>query len=170
MKYVMIAARDRQGVIGGEGKIPWHVPADLKFFRAKTAGRVLIMGRKTYESIGRPLPNRRICVLTSHPFPALEPQLGTWVRCYASPAEIESGLADEPELWVAGGSEIYRLYLPWAQEQWITELDLLAQGDRHYPEFDRSEWIPVSQELLEPDSPHRVYCWRRTTEPSKLAG
>lgn len=161
MKYILIAARARNGVIGAEGQIPWNVPADMKFFRRMTAGKLLVMGRKTYESIGRPLPGRRIAVLTRGSFTDLEVGPDTWVRCYSKAEDVEANHPNEAEFWVAGGSEIYAHYLAQAEEQWLTELDLEAEGDCYYPEFSQLDWELESSQQLEVGGGHRICHWVR---------
>lgn len=135
-RYIsLIAALDRNGVIGDDGRIPWRLPADLKYFKRVTMGKPLIMGRKTYESIGHPLPGRHNIVLTRQ-------------RDYRAPGctvvhSLEEALAaagDVEEVMVAGGSSIYRQFLPRADRLYLTFVETTADGETTFPPFDREEW------------------------------
>ena len=122
-------------VIGRDNAIPWHLPADLKRFKALTTSHPLLMGRKTYESIGQPLPNRRTIVLTRDP-------------TYDSPGvevahdldEAFARVASNDEVFVAGGAQIYRATLPRADRVYLTIVHTILEGDTYFPELDSSEW------------------------------
>ena len=141
----LIVAVARNGVIGGENKMLWHVPEDFRHFKTVTMGLPVVMGRKTFESIGRPLPGRRNVVLT---------RSVDWrhegVEVVHDWKEAKALLADAPCLMVIGGGELYRQTLPEADVLWITEMDKGFEGDTSFPTFDRSEW---SDELLSELSP-----------------
>ncbi len=141
-RITLIAAVAENGVIGVDGRLPWHLPADLKRFKALTWGRPIVMGRRTFESIGRPLPGRRNIVLTRD-------------RGWRAPAKVV--VAHDPdealrlagaaaEVMVIGGAEIYRLFLPRADRLELTEVDLAPRGDARFPAFDRSEWRETARE------------------------
>jgi len=115
-------------VIGNEGTIPWHLPEDFKFFKATTMGHAILMGRKTYESIGKPLPGRENIVL-SRTMP--ETQGITVIRSLDELNEPTDGR----DLFVIGGEEIYRLLLPKVQELYVTRVKTIVDGDTHFPEF-----------------------------------
>lgn len=142
----MIVAMARNRVIGINGKLPWYLPEDLKFFKRMTQAKPLVMGRKTYASIGKPLPNRLNIVVTRDTSFAAQ---GLRV-CHALPAALE--LADQQatieaaeEIMVMGGGEIYRQALPFAHRLYITEVDIDVDGDAHFPEFSREEWREVQR-------------------------
>jgi dihydrofolate reductase len=148
----LIAAVARNGVIGNEGDIPWRIPGELAFFKATTLGHTLVMGRATYESIGRPLPGRTTIVLTRDP---------DWrADGVTTAASLEEALERaEGEVFVAGGAAVYAAALPYADDQLLSEIDLEPDGDTFYPEFDRTEWAEVSR------APHEgftVVRWERT--------
>jgi len=127
IKAIVAMAENR--VIGNAGTIPWHLPEDFKFFKATTMGHAILMGRKTYESIGKPLPGRENIVLsrTMTETPAI-----TLVR---SVEEIQEP-SDGRDLFVIGGEEIYRLLLPSVQELYVTKVPRRIEGDTHFPEFE----------------------------------
>ena len=122
-------------VIGNGNAIPWHVPEDFKFFKQTTMGGILLMGRKTYESIGRPLPGRITVVLSrSGKLPAGTPTTDT-LFCIRELAELET-IAPERKIFVAGGAEIYRQLLPYCSELFLTTIDAEPAGDAFFPEFE----------------------------------
>ncbi|MBP2018386.1 dihydrofolate reductase [Symbiobacterium terraclitae] len=129
---ILIAAMDRNRVIGRDGRMPWRLPAEMRHFRRTTMGHVVVMGRRTYESIGGPLKGRTNIVLTrdrSFRAPGCE------VR--HSVAEV---LADPRPLFVIGGAELYRQFLPHADEMILTRIDHEFQGDTFFPAWEASEW------------------------------
>jgi dihydrofolate reductase len=141
VQIVLIAAVARNGVIGAGGAIPWHVPADFAHFKATTTGHFLVMGRTTYESIGRPLPGRTTIVLTRDP---------TWsAEGVLTSRSLESALAlatDEDRIFVAGGAEVYRQAMPNADVQLISEIPLEPEGDTFYPAIDPAQWFEVDRQ------------------------
>ena len=141
-----IAAVARNGVIGHRNRMPWHLPEDLKRFRRLTLGHAVIMGRRTFESIGKPLAGRSNIVITRSP---------NWTRpgCLAAHS-LEAALAGvrEPQdAFVIGGAEIYALALPIARRLYMTEIERDFEGDAFFPEFDRAHWREVSRERHAPD-------------------
>lgn len=130
VRVVAIAAMAENRAIGLRNNIPWHVPADMKWFRETTRGKTLLMGRKTYESIGRPLPKRRTLVLSRSSAPI------EGVEVLGSLSDLPQFLGDTPELWICGGAEIYRLTLPWWDELWLTRIKRTVEGDSFLPEFE----------------------------------
>ncbi len=139
MTITLIAAVARNGVIGNDGGIPWHLPADFAQFKATTLGHTLVMGRATYESIGRPLPGRTTIVLTRDP---------DWhAEGVQTAASIEEALAlAEGDVYVAGGAAVYEAALPYADVQLISAVDLEPDGDTFYPAYDPREWVETSRE------------------------
>jgi len=126
---IAVAAMASNRVIGAEGKIPWHLPEDLRWFKELTMGGTLLMGRVTYESIGRPLPGRETIVMSRRGAPGLE---GVQV------IRDLSGLAGsrlQGEIFVVGGAEIYRATLPYCRDLYLTEILREVEGDRHFPVF-----------------------------------
>ncbi len=140
-RITVLAALGRNGVIGRDGGMPWHLPADLRHFKATTMGHVMVMGRRTFDSIGRALPGRRTVVVTRDP---------TWRHTDVETAHsfedalLLAGPADE--VFVVGGGELYRLALPFAQRLVLTEVDAEPDGDTFFPEWDRSRWHEESRE------------------------
>jgi dihydrofolate reductase len=126
---IAIAAMAQNRAIGHKGRIPWHLPADLKFFKRTTLGHVIVMGRKTFDSLGRPLPGRENVVLSRRPLDV------PGVRRAASPDEITEP-ADGRKLFVIGGAEIYRALLPRCAEVLLTVVNLEPEADTFLPEFE----------------------------------
>jgi dihydrofolate reductase len=139
MTVTLIAAVAKNGVIGAGGGIPWHLPEDFAHFKATTLGHTLVMGRATYESIGRPLPGRTTVVLTRDP---------DWqADGVTTAASIEAALAlAEGDVYVAGGAAVYEAALPYADEQLLSEIDLEPEGDTSYPAYDDAQWPEVSRQ------------------------
>jgi dihydrofolate reductase len=142
----LIAAVARNRVIGKRGSLPWYLPADLKHFQEVTKGKSIIMGRKTYESIGKPLPDRRNIVLTRDRF---YKQGGCIVVHSLADALEAAGRSDE--VMVIGGEEIYHEFLPFADRMYLTLIDAGFLGDAFFPEFDKSEWEEKSRQDFQPD-------------------
>lgn len=140
MRLSAIAALASNGVIGQGNALPWRLPEDLRRFKQLTLGHTLLMGRRTFDSIGRPLPGRTTVVLTrqpgwSHPGVLVAHDLDEALR-----------LAPTPEVFVAGGAEVYRLALPHTQRLLLTRLHRDYPGDTFFPEVDLSQWRLVEQE------------------------
>jgi dihydrofolate reductase len=140
-RVAIIAAVARNGVIGRRNRMPWHLPEDLKRFKRLTLGHAVIMGRRTFESIGKPLAGRSNIVVTRSP---------DWTRpgCHAA-RSLEAALAavhDREDAFVIGGAEIYALAFPLARRLYMTEIERDFEGDAFFPQFDRSRWREVSRE------------------------
>lgn len=141
MRINLVVAVARNGVIGRAGGLPWHLPADLKRFRAITMGHPIIMGRVTHASIGKPLPGRRNIVVSTHPadiHPACE------VAGSLTEALAMAGTVDE--VMIIGGRALYAAALPLAGRLFLTEVNAMVDGDVHFPDFSRSEWQEVARE------------------------
>ncbi|GAA1552003.1 dihydrofolate reductase [Kribbella lupini] len=140
MSVVLIAAVGRNGVIGRDNDLPWRIREDLQHFKQLTLGHTLVMGRKTYDSIGRPLPGRRTVVITRQP---------DWT---ADGVEVVHSLddafelADGNDVYVAGGGEIYRLALPSADRLEVTEVDQSPEGDVTFPAIDPTAWTETARD------------------------
>lgn len=142
MTLTAIAAVARNGVIGAQGDLPWRLPADLRRFKALTTGHVLVMGRKTFESIGRALPGRTTIVVTRRPGWSAD-----GVRVASSVDDALAAAAElGPETFVAGGAEIYAQTLAHADRLELTEVHAEPEGDTFFPELDRSAWLEVARE------------------------
>ncbi|NYD42190.1 dihydrofolate reductase [Nocardioides panaciterrulae] len=141
-RVVLVAAVAENGVIGNGPDIPWRIPGEQAEFKALTLGHTLVMGRTTYESIGRPLPGRTTIVLTRDPAWRAE-----GVLVAHDVADALRLAAELPgEVMVAGGAEVYAAALPHADEQVLTEVHLRPEGDVRYPDFDRGEWVETRRE------------------------
>lgn len=143
-KLSIIVAIAKNGVIGLNNSMPWHLPEDLKRFRALTTGHHIIMGRKTYESLGRLLPGRTTVIVTRNKSYQVEGALIAH--------SLEQALylcADDTEVFLIGGAELYQSGLSLADKIYITEVDLDVNGDAFFPDWDVHEW----QEILR--EPHR---------------
>jgi dihydrofolate reductase len=144
----IIAALDEQGGIGYQQNMPWHLPGDLSRFKKLTMGHHLILGRKTYESIGGPLPGRKMVVLSRNPEFELTDSLVT--------TSLEEGLeiariAGENEAFVIGGAEIYEAALPIADRMYLTRVHTVSQADTYFPEFDMENWLKICEQAFPVD-------------------
>ena len=145
MRVAMIAALSRNRVIGRDNALPWHLPADLKYFKRVTMGKPLLMGRKTYESIGRALPGRTNIVLTRQSAFA-----APGIVVVADPRQaLELARAEgAEELMVIGGEEIYRVMLPLSTRLYLTEVDVQVAGDAYFPDIDPVDWHELRREAF----------------------
>lgn len=135
--FKAIAAMSENRVIGHAGNIPWHLPEDFKWFKKTTMGDILVMGRKTYESIGRPLPGRETFVLSR------QTQGIDGVSVFSSLEELEA-LETEKTIWIAGGAEIYRQAMDSCDEIILSRVHRTVEGDTFFPDFeDRFELIEI---------------------------
>lgn len=135
-----IAAMGENGEIGFEKRMPWRLPADLAFVKRTTMGHTLVMGRRTYESMGKPLPGRTNVVMTQNPDFSAE-----GVDVVHSVEETLARYGGVEELFIFGGSEIYRLFFPHADRLYITKIHQTFEADTYFPAFDESEWRIVSR-------------------------
>ncbi len=139
MKVVAIAAVAKNGVIGSENSLPWDIPEDMRFFRESTKGHVVIMGRKTYDSMGRPLPNRENAVISRNADWIPEPQYSGKVSLFASVDEAIRVFQtkyredDSKIIFIIGGAQIYELAFDQLDEVWLTEVDTEVEGDARFP-------------------------------------
>ena len=140
MTVSLIVAMDENRVIGHEGRLPWHLPADMKYFKTVTMGKPLIMGRNTYGSIGKPLPGRTNIVITKD---ANYQAPGCLV--VHSVEEALTRVIDHPEVMVMGGAALYEQLLPRASRIYVTEVHAQLAGDTYFPTFDLDEWREVSR-------------------------
>ncbi|HMP73832.1 MAG TPA: dihydrofolate reductase [Kiritimatiellia bacterium] len=148
-RWTLVVAMTKSGVIGREGALPWRLPEDLRRFKAATMGKPVLMGRKTWDSIGRALPGRRNLVLTRSPSVEFE-----GAERVGSLAEVEHLVGPEGEVMVIGGGEVYRLCLPVSERILVTYVDAEVVGDTSFPPFNASEWEEVSREDWPVDERH----------------
>lgn len=137
----LVVAVARNGVIGRNNDLPWRLPDDLRYFKSVTLGKPVIMGRKTFVSIGRPLPGRPNIVLTRD----TRWQADGIDRVHDFPAALTAAASYGPEAMVIGGADLFALALPVARTLYLTEVQMDPDGDVHFPAFDRSEWTEVSR-------------------------
>ncbi|MFY4776836.1 dihydrofolate reductase [Metabacillus sp. RGM 3146] len=131
-----LLAMDKNRLIGKDNDLPWRLPADLAYFKKVTMGHKIVMGRKTFESMGRPLPGRDNIILTRDP--SFE-QEGAEV-IHSAEAFLKQVQESEEEIFVIGGAEIFKWFLPYCERMYITEIGEEFEGDRYFPEVDEGEW------------------------------
>jgi dihydrofolate reductase len=142
-RVALIAAVARNGVIGRDGDMPWHISADLKYFKATTMGKPIVMGRRTFESIGKALPGRPNIVVTGSAGFAAE---GVEVASDLEQALSIAARHGTDEIMVIGGGQIYAAALPHADRLYLTEVHMDVEGDVSFPAFDPSRWREVSRD------------------------
>jgi dihydrofolate reductase len=142
----LIAAMSENRVIGINNKLPWHLPADLRHFRRLTTGHPVIMGRRNYESIGKPLPNRTNIVVTRNPDYRAAGCLVTH-----SLDDAMNSAGNDSEIFIIGGAEIYRQAFDRANRIFITLIHARIEGDTYFPEFEGPPWREISRERHERD-------------------
>ena len=140
----IIVAVSTNNVIGAHGKLPWRLSDDLKRFKRLTMGKAIVMGRLTWESIGRPLPGRRNIVLTRQT--AFMPE---GCDVVASAAEALAAAADSEEIMIIGGSQVYELFFPQASRLYVTRVHAEIEGDVFFPEIDEGAWRLIDSEAHE---------------------
>ena len=141
-KLNVIAAMARNRVIGINNTLPWRLAADLQHFKALTMGHHIVMGRKTYESIGKPLPGRTTVIVTRDATYRVE-------GCLTANS-IDAAIAacgEDPDVFFVGGAELYAQVLPRADRLHLTEIQAEFEGDAHFPEFDRSAWQEIARQV-----------------------
>lgn len=161
MTVELVVAVAANGVIGRAGQLPWHLPDDLKHFKSVTMGHPILMGRRTYESIGKPLPGRRSIVVST-----------TMTTPPAEGVELAHSLDDAITLassstgpaFVIGGAALYEVALPRASVLHVTQLDDAVDGDTFFPEIDRMKWRLTSETRHERDERHAHAFWFRRYE------
>ena len=144
MKISLIVAVASNGVIGHNGQMPWHLSADLKRFKQITMGKPIIMGRKTFESIGKALPGRTNIII-SHNRAYQQPDC---LMCHDLESALLIGCKESNEVFVIGGSALFAATLPYATTLHLTEIHQEFVGDTYFPEWDRTKWTVVSQETV----------------------
>ncbi len=147
IRLALIVAAAENGVIGRDNALPWHLPEDLRHFKRITMGKPIVMGRKTFESIGKPLPGRTNIVITRNP--AFQAAGAHVVSSMAQALDLATDIAQSdvtPEVMVIGGAEIYRAALPRADRLYLTEVHASIEGDAVLPVIDWTLWVEVSRE------------------------
>ena len=165
-RIIMVAARAANGVIGRDGNIPWHIPADFAHFKRVTVRHPLVLGRTTFEGIGRPLPDRQSIVVTRDPGWSYD---GVLVASTVEEAlEIAARLHDV--VMVGGGAQVYAAAMPLATDQILTEVHAEPEGDTHYPDFDEAEWRETAREGHLDNDPAYEIRWleRRGARPGSI--
>ena len=143
-RLTLVAAYADDRVIGDDGSIPWHIAADFAHFKAVTMGGVLLMGRATWDSIGRPLPGRTTIVLTRSS--TWQPGFDSVHVAHSLDEALRLATSTDGAVFVVGGAQIYELALPLATHQILTEVGLSPGGDARYPAFSPDEWSEVRRE------------------------
>ena len=150
MKISLIVAVSRNGAIGLNNQLPWYLPEDLKYFKSVTMGKPLIMGRKTFDSIGRPLPGRANIVLTRDPQWASDGvEVVQSLEQALVAGEIACEAADVDEIMVIGGEQIYRMTIDLADRIYLTQVDTDVEGDAFFPDIDLNNWSQTRVKLPE---------------------
>lgn len=159
LKLSLIVALAENHVIGRDNKLPWYLPNDLKYFKQVTLGKPVVMGRKTYESIGKPLPGRSNIIITRQA-DYQPPGANNSVRVVASLEQARELAEDiclidgQDEAMIIGGAEIYTLALPLVDRMYLTEVHAEVEGDARFPEFDRAAWRKVAGEDFAAEGPN----------------
>lgn len=143
----MIAAMANNRVIGLDNNMPWHLPADLQHFKKVTTGKPVIMGRKTFESIGRPLPGRRNIIITRN-----ENYSASGIETVTTPEAALDLVNQVEEVMIIGGGNIYQQFLPLATRLYLTFIDLAVEGDTQFPDYQaETNWQIVDEQQNKPD-------------------
>jgi dihydrofolate reductase len=178
-RITLIAAVAANRAIGRDGGLPWHLPRDLRRFQRLTRGHAMVMGRRTWETLDGPLPNRHIVVVSRRPDwrpappnPCVE-AAATVEEALARGAAIETAAAHpEPEVFVAGGADIYRAALPYADRLQLTRIEQEVAADTFFPELDLTGWRLTEEERYEPEGEvpfaYRFEVWDRSGPPREI--
>jgi dihydrofolate reductase len=150
MKIALIVAASQNHVIGLDNQLPWHLPEDLQYFKAVTMGKPILMGRKTFDSIGRPLPGRVNIVLTRDTnWTAQGVEVVNDLDAAIAASEKACKAADTDELMIIGGEQIYRKFLPVANKLYLTKVEAEIEGDAYFPAIDSKQWRQVAEKIPE---------------------
>lgn len=139
----IIVAKAKNNIIGKDNKLLWHLPEDLKKFKELTTGHVIIMGRKTFEALGKVLPNRKHIVFTQNPDFKVNDEN---VQIVHSLLEIQEYIESEEEGFVIGGAMIYNLLMPYVSKMYVTQINKEFEGDAFFPKIDETKWKEVKRE------------------------
>lgn len=149
LQITLVVAAAENNTIGKDNQMPWHLPNDFKYFKKNTIEHSVVMGRKTFESIGKPLPDRRNIILTRN-----QQYLNPEVDVADSLMEALTYCRDEREVFIIGGADIFRQALPLAHKVLLTRVHADIAGDTFFPELSPSDWTLVSQERHSKDEKH----------------
>ncbi|MGR3807228.1 dihydrofolate reductase [Pasteurella testudinis DSM 23072] len=152
MQISLIVAFTQNRVIGKNNQMPWHLPRDLAWFKRNTLNKPVIMGRKTFESIGRPLPNRSNIVLSRQPFVYEGVQ---WADSLQTALEF---CRAAEEVMIIGGGELFKQSLPLADKLYLTEIQTALEGDTFFPEIDLDQWKIAEEEIVPADEKNAYAC------------
>ena len=162
MNVSLLVAADENNVIGKDNKLPWHLPNDLRYFKNQTWGMPILMGRKTFESIGKALPGRRSIVITRNKEWNRE---GVEVVHSIDESIVRAKAFGAKEIFVIGGAEIFTTSFPLASRVYLTRIHHHFEGDSHFPELPPAEWKLVQSRYCPPDEknayPHTFQVWER---------
>ncbi|RDK90861.1 dihydrofolate reductase [Enterobacillus tribolii] len=162
MMISLIAALASDGVIGMENEMPWHLPADMAWFKQNTLNKPVIMGRRTFDSIGRPLPGRHNIVISGKPG---NDERVTWV---GSIKEAIAAATGADEVMVIGGGRVYEQFLPLARRLYLTHIDMEVGGDTYFPSYDPDDWETTFSEFHDADDKNsHGYCFEVLERRSK---
>lgn len=157
-----IAAMSKNRVIGRDNALPWHIPEDFKYFKRTTFGKPVIMGRKTYESLGQPLPGRINIVISRNP-DTIEGDVfavDTLEKAIERATAIATAESVE-EIFIIGGGQIYEAALPQTDRLYLTVIDETFEGDAHFPEFNQSDWTETSSKHFDDPVPYDIKVFDR---------
>jgi dihydrofolate reductase len=148
MKIALVVAVSQNNVIGRENQLPWHLPEDLQYFKSVTMGKPILMGRKTFDSIGRPLPGRKNIVITRD----LEWNAEGVEVVYSVDDALAAGadacaVANSDEIMIIGGAQIYRDCLPIADRLYLTRVEAEIEGDAFFPDIDIKQWQKIAEKI-----------------------
>ena len=150
----LVVAMARNGVIGQDNSLPWHLPSDLKHFRALTWGHPIVMGRRTFESIGRVLPGRKNVIVTRNPGYAASDQ-AIFVGSFE---EAITACGTAQEIFVIGGAQVYRLAMPYASRLYLTLVDADLDGDARFDAYDSADWRELERQHRPADAANPYAC------------
>jgi len=157
MNISIIAAIDNNRLIGNQNQLPWHLPADLAHFKALTIGKPVVMGRKTFESIGKPLPNRRNIIISKNMTAVSNTECFVSLQSAIEHLQSESR---EQEIMIIGGATIFQQALLFANKMYLTIIDHCFAGDTFFPTWPEKEWREISREHHAADSKNKFdYCF-----------
>ncbi|MGE7839119.1 dihydrofolate reductase [Viridibacillus arvi] len=150
----LIVAMDNNRVIGKNNKLPWKLPKELEYVKKTTLGHSLIIGRKNFESIGRALPRRRNIILTRDKNYSIE-----GCEIAHSTDDVFKMCENEDEIFIFGGEQIYKLFLPYAKKMYVTKIDFEFEGDTFFPELDFEKWneIYVQKGITDEENPYPYF-------------
>ncbi len=160
MIFSQVAAMAQNRVIGKDNKLPWNLPEDMKFFREVTKGHILILGRKTFDSLGGPLKGRLHVVITRQPLKSIDPMVIYVASFDEAILEIKKVVSDWPEeIMIIGGGEIYRQTLPATNRIYLTVIEKDFEGDAHFPDFSEKDFTLVDRKQKKGPPPFsfRIY-------------